>query len=54
LHGRLVAIGWLMAIDPPRAQAAQDALSLLGGMFAGIPWTHWSRLRSSRSRFARS
>jgi len=37
--GCLVAIGWLMAIDPPRAAGGQDALSLLGGMFADDPLT---------------
>ena len=43
--GCLAAIGWLMAMNPPRTAAGgQDALSLLGGMFADDPLTRLAKV----------
>src|SRR5882724_349083 len=42
--GCLVAIGWLVAMDPPRVAGGQDAMSLLGGMFADDPLTRLARV----------
>src|SRR5258708_34927178 len=43
--GCLVAIGWLVAMDPPRvAEGGSGALSLLGAMFSDDPLTRLAKV----------